>query len=386
MIRSALALLATFYIVLCVPALVLAALLLTYGETGQGRLFASAVILGLPAPVAMWFAVYTRQKRGPLAGGACMGLSSLLLLGIVYALAPEGRPLPGSPVGSRFTGTDAYQRASVANLVPEMDQLILGTRVISTLDPLMDEPNTAELRAQVREVYGEMRRSREFECLGSVMNLAYRDLFLRRAQGGHRYEYVPAGASRGRRPVVIFLHGSLGNFRGYLWVWSRIAEERGFAIVAPTFGAGNWDAPGGAEAIEQVRLQCAADPRFDPSRVYLAGLSNGGLGVCLGAKRSPRAYRGIVFISPVIDTRELLTDEFLAAWKDKPILVLHGTSDNRVTSAAVEKAVGAMTAKGMKVERHFYEKQTHFLFFALRGQMQERIGRWLEADSLERTP
>jgi poly(3-hydroxybutyrate) depolymerase len=258
-----------------------------------------------------------------------------------------------------------------------MDQLILGTYVIQELDPLMDMTNTLELRTQVREVYGEMRRSAEFECLGSVMNHAYRDIFFRNPVIGHFYEYIPKSVSRERMPVVIFLHGSLGNFKGYLWVWKRIADTQGFAIVAPTFGAGNWDAPGGEAAIEQARQYCASNPRLDPSRIFLAGLSNGGRGVCLGARRSPNAYRGLIFISPVLDAEVLLKGSFIKDWKDKPILILHGTADNRIPVQYIRGMIGLMLGVGMRVDELIYDGQTHFLFFTMRTQVQDRIGNWL---------
>lgn len=375
--RFAISLAMALYIVLAVPAFALAGLLLVHGETCQGRLFAIAVIVGLPAPVAFWLAAYRRRKRGALTTSACLGALALLFLGIDYTLTPDGQPQAGSSVRSCFAGATAYRRASMANLVPEMDQLILGTYVVPALDPLMDKPNTLELRTQVREVYGEMSRSGEFECLGSVMNQAYQDIFLGDRVIGHFYEYIPKGVARERMPVVIFLHGSLGNFRGYLWVWKRIADTQGFAIVAPTFGAGNWDAPGGEEAIELARQYCASNPRLDPSRIFLAGLSNGGRGVCLGARRSPDAYRGLIFISPVLDTEVLLTDTFVKTWKDKPILTLHGTTDNRIPVDYIRGAIEALDGVGMRVDYEIYEGQTHFLFFTMRKQVQDRIGNWL---------
>ena len=375
--RFAISLAMALYIILAITPFILAGLLLVHAETCQGRLFASAVIAGLLSPVAFWFATYRKRKRGTLMVSACLAVLALLLLGINYLLTSDGQPLAGSSARSCFTGATAYRRASMANLVPEMDQLLLGTYVIQELDSLMDKPNTLELRTQVREVYGEMRRSAEFECLGSVMNHTYRDIFFRDTGIGHFYEYIPKGALRERMPVVIFLHGSLGNFKGYLWVWKRIADTHGFAIVAPTFGAGNWDAPGGEEAIEQARQYCVSNPRLDPSRIYLAGLSNGGRGVCLGARRSPNAYRGLILISPVLDAEVLLKGSFIKDWKDKPILVLHGTADNRIPVRYIRGVIALMSGAGMRVDDQIYDGQTHFLFFTMRTQVQDRIGNWL---------
>ena len=364
------------FIVLSVPLLVMAGLLLIHAETCAGRLFAVAVILGLPALVMLWISSFLKRKRRTFMVAAIMGGMAIGLLCIDYGLTPNGLSMSGSAVHSCFKGTSAYQRASMANLVPEMDQLILATYVVPALDSLKDRRNTMEMRTQVRAIYGEMQQSPEFECLGSVLNQTYQDLFLGAAPTGHFYEYIPDG-SRQPLPVVIFLHGSLGNFRGYLWVWQRIADQYGFAVVAPTFGAGNWDDEGGEDAIEQVRRYCAHHPRLDPARIYLAGLSNGGRGVCLGARRSPDAYRGLIFISPILEPEVLLSREFVASWKDKPILILHGTDDNRIPIDYIREGVETLERRGMRVDREFYEGQTHFLFFTIRDKVRTRIGEWL---------
>ena len=376
-IRLILALLMMFYIIIAVPAIALAGMLLMHAETWPGRLFAGAVLTGVPIPVMLWFASYLRRRRGVLRVAAWLGFVALLLLGVDYILTPNGRPMPGAPARSVYTGTASYHRASIANLVPEIDQLVLGARLVPALDRLMDPANAAELQTQVSEVYGEMLRSPEFECLGSAMNLTYRDIFLGDRPTGHLYEYIPETKSSGPLPVVLFLHGSLGNFRGYLWVWKRIADEHGFAIVAPTFGTGNWDAPGGDVAIERARHYCSTHPKLDSSRIYLAGLSNGGRGVCLGAGQTPDAWRGLVLISPVLDTRRLLTDAFKHRWEGKPILVLHGTADNRIPIDYIERAVETIKGLAPRIEYECYDRQTHFLFFTKRRQVQDRIGSWL---------
>lgn len=376
-VRFGAALAAALYMLLYVPAAGLALLLLVHAQTGQARLFATATLVGLPAPVLLWLALYLRRKRATLWTAAGLALAALLLLGLDLAWTAPGHASPGAPVQSHYLGTARYARASPANLVPEIDQLLLGTRVVPLLDPLMDEANTRELRRGVEEVYGAMRHDAEFERLGSVMNLNYRDILLRDRPTGHFYEYIPSAAT-GRVPVVLFLHGSLGNFRGYLWVWKAMADAGGFAVVAPTFGAGNWDQPGGREAIERMRRYCTEHPRFDPSRLYLAGLSNGGRGACIGAAAAPADYRGLILISPVIDPDLLASPSFVAAWRNKPILVLHGQADNRIPVAYVEGAIAAMKQAGLRVDSQIYPGQTHFLFFTIRAEAGRLITEWLK--------
>ena len=67
------------FIILSVPLLVMAGLLLIHGETCAGRLFAVAVILGLPALVMLWISSFLRRKRrafmiAAIRGGMAIGL------------------------------------------------------------------------------------------------------------------------------------------------------------------------------------------------------------------------------------------------------------------------------------------------------------------------
>lgn len=379
-LKFAISLAMCLFVIGSVPLFVLAGMLLVHAETCQGRLFAIAVILGLASPVLLWVVTYLKRKRFALIVALTPGILALVLLGIDYSITASGKSLPDSCIRSCFTGTTSYGRASMANLVPEIDQLVLGTYVMSHLDRLMDQPSTLELREQTLSVYGEMRQAPDFECLGSVMNLCYRDLFLGDRPIGHFYEYVPTTSTKERLPVILFLHGSLGNFKGYLWVWKHLADKLGYAIVAPTFGAGNWNVDGGVDAIERARQYCVSNPRFDPSRIYLAGLSNGGIGVSLGATRSPNSYRGLIYISPVLDPDVLQTNEFRTTWKDKPILVIHGDSDNRIGINYVSRTVGTLEKNGLHVEHEFYPGQTHFLFFTIREKVLARIAEWLSTN------
>lgn len=54
MMRFAISLAMSLFIILAIIPFTLAGLLLVHGETCQGRLFAIAVILGLLSPVVLW--------------------------------------------------------------------------------------------------------------------------------------------------------------------------------------------------------------------------------------------------------------------------------------------------------------------------------------------
>lgn len=377
--RSILTILVAIHAMPAVPVLILALLLVTLGETIRTRLFASAVVLFVAVPVVLWASVRWRKRIGLVIVGVLAG-AIFALLCVCYGLSPNGSALPGSRVGSHYGGAVSYKRASVANLVPEVDQVKLGTYVAAALDPFIDHDQAARIRGLILDIYREMGESEEFECLGSVMNYVYRDMFLNSRPTGHFYEYLPASGQAERLPVVLFLHGSMGNFKAYLWVWKRFADRYGFAIVAPSFGMGNWDREGGAEAIERVRQYCSSHPRMNDAEIYLVGLSNGAKGVSRAASRTPQAYKALIFISPVMEPEVLLSDRFLAGWQGRRILVLHGAADRRIPAAHVAGTVRSLSKRRIDVDARYYPNEDHFLLFSSWPRLSDDMSTWIKQE------
>ena len=125
------------------------------------------------------------------------------------------------------------------------------------------------------------------------MPYAYSD-----TDSGHIYTYVPPHAPGERLPVLLFLHGSFGNFKGYFYLWRRFADQHHWIVACPSFGFGNWYRSVGPPAIARALERTLAGTPADPERVVLAGLSNGGTGVVrAAASATPKAYAGLIFLS-----------------------------------------------------------------------------------------
>ena len=348
--KSILSIATCVYITAGLPAIALALLLVIHGETEQGRIFGLASILLFPAPVILWLTSYRNIPRLPRKASICLLVPALLLFAACYAITPDGQSLPGAGADSVFTDNLSYQRASLANLVPEIDQLKLGTYIFPRMDPYIDAARADRIRRLFMNVYRDMQQSEEFHRLGSAMNYVYRDMFLGSRPGYHYYQYIPMTRPPGDKlPVILFLHGSLGNFKGYLWVWKKFADEHGYAIVAPSFGQGNWYLPGGLDTIEQARRHCLAHPRLDGKRIYLAGLSNGGTGLTRAIAANGADYAGFIFISPVIENDIIMTPQFLAGCSGRRILVIHGRDDERIPAIRVEESVALMKKQDVHV-------------------------------------
>src|SRR5262249_39698639 len=148
--------------------------------------------------------------------------------------------------------------------------------------------------------------SARFRHLPSALPAVYRSLgsFSEPADDG--FLYIPAHlAATHPAPVLVFLHGSGGNFKGYLWVLSEVADRAGCVVVAPGDGLGNWRASETGRRIASALDRAAQVTAIDRHRVHLAGLSNGGLGVCQALAEHGADFKTAILISPVFDSAEL---------------------------------------------------------------------------------
>ena len=383
--RSLLSLFFLVYIVCGLPSLALALILAFAGETGGGRLFGWGVIILFPVPIMLWISLYGRKVNVIRLVGSVLLCLSLLLFGICYSISPAGRPDSDANVAVLHKAphpgeaADSHARFSPANMVPEIDQLKLGTYVFPALDPFIDREQGIRVRRLFIDLYRDMRQSDDFNELGSALGYCYRDLFTGKRTRTHSYEYIPE--TEGELPVILFLHGSLGNFKGYLWFWKKFADEHGYAIVAPTFGAGNWYLEGGVLAVEHMREYCIAHPRMDGNRVYLAGLSNGGTGVTRAARKNPSAYVGLIYLSAIIEPNIISDRRYMDGWEGRDVLVLHGAADRRIPEDYVHQAVTSMTINKVTVTSKFYPEEDHFLLFSKPDEMRSDIADWI--DSIE---
>ncbi len=248
----------------------------------------------------------------------------------------------------------------------------------------MPYPDSLFTRQQMRRVspftlalYREMDRDPDFWQLGSAMGGAYADVFGQPFDTGHYYLYVPRNRLPGALPAILLLHGSAGNFKAYTWAWAKLAETRGCVIVAPSFGFGDWTQPGGERAALAALEDASKWVEIDASRVYLAGLSNGGLGISLLARRAPQRYRGLIYLSPVMPPDILDQPEFQAAWKGRPVLVVTGEADERIPLRYVTERAQRLMDGGVAVTYRTYPGEDHFLFFSQLDDVLRHISAWL---------
>jgi predicted esterase len=157
--------------------------------------------------------------------------------------------------------------------------------------------------------------------------------FIQRARNDERSDYtlyIPEDYSPERPlPLIVALHGAYGQGSEYVWTWLRPARSRGYAILAPKSLGDTWDMRASSiDTRSVVRMfgEVTSEYSIDRDRVYLSGLSDGGIFTyMLGLERS-QLFRGI---APVAGALHQAVDWMLreGRGKDTPIFVVHGVHD-----------------------------------------------------------
>lgn len=131
--------------------------------------------------------------------------------------------------------------------------------------------------------------------------------------------YDPATAY----PLIVCLHGAGFTGDSYLERWQARLGEKSI-LACPTMMGGAWWSPGGEALVMEVIKSVQSKYHIDPDRVYLTGMSNGGIGTYLiGMFHADR----FAAISPMASG---IPDEifpFLRNFSSTGIYIIHGAQD-----------------------------------------------------------
>ncbi len=142
--------------------------------------------------------------------------------------------------------------------------------------------------------------------------------------------YIPEDYSPQRpMPLIVALHGGYGQGSEYVWTWMRSARSRRWALLAPKSWGNTWEMTlnsSDARSVLTMIDEVAREYPIDPARVYLSGLSDGGIFTYILGLEHHERFRGI---APVAGALHLAADPLLRAGrgKDTPIFVVHGVHD-----------------------------------------------------------
>jgi len=189
--------------------------------------------------------------------------------------------------------------------------------------------------------------------------------------GADGWDFVPiVGELRLPLPVrFIFPHAPLRSVTvnaGYVM--------RAWYDIKSFTPEGRADAAGLAESVARVYryLDAEIGRGMDPSRIVLAGFSQGGAVALSAALRFPRPLAGVLALSTYLPFPARLAVEKSAANAQVPVLMCHGQMDPVVEIGMGREARATLEAQGYPVEWREYAMQHEVC-----AEELEDMGRWL---------
>ncbi len=152
-------------------------------------------------------------------------------------------------------------------------------------------------------------------------------------------------------PLIVALHGGYGQGYEYIWTWLRPARSRGYAILAPKSWTDTWDMTvpsSDTGSVVRMLNEVSSEYSIDPARVYLTGLSDGGIFTYILGLEQPQLFRGL---APIAGALHLAVDPMLrqGRGKDTPMLVIHGVQDFIFPVAYTRQTCNLLTSIGYNV-------------------------------------
>jgi len=142
--------------------------------------------------------------------------------------------------------------------------------------------------------------------------------------------------------LVVCLHGA--GFTGdvYLERWqARLGDE--YLLACPTYAAGAWFTRRAEDLVLAAIRYVSRRYHVDPDRIFLTGMSNGGIGAWLIGMHHAPLFAGI---APMASGLDDVLMPFLANLRNTPVYIIHGAKD-QVMPAELSRSISReLTALG----------------------------------------
>ncbi len=123
--------------------------------------------------------------------------------------------------------------------------------------------------------------------------------------------------------LVVCLHGAGFTGEAYLERWqARLGED--YVLACPTDPMGAWFTRGAEELVLATIRSVQRRYHIDPDRIFLTGMSNGGIGAWVIGMHDAPLFAGI---APMASGLDNVLMPFLANLRSTPIYIIHGAKD-----------------------------------------------------------
>ena len=123
--------------------------------------------------------------------------------------------------------------------------------------------------------------------------------------------------------LVVCLHGAGFSGEAYLERWqNRLGDD--YILVCPTYPSGAWFTRQAEDLVLAVIERVQGQYHVDPDRVFLTGMSNGGIGTWLIGMHHAQRFAGL---APMASGLDSVLMPFLANLRTTPVYIIHGAKD-----------------------------------------------------------
>ena len=123
--------------------------------------------------------------------------------------------------------------------------------------------------------------------------------------------------------LIVCLHGAGFSGDAYLERWQPRLGER-YILVCPSYPAGSWFTRRAEDLVLAVMRTVQRRYHIDPDRIFLTGMSNGGIGAWLIGMHHAPLFAGIAPMASGIDD---VLFPFLENLRHTPVYIIHGSQD-----------------------------------------------------------
>jgi len=124
-------------------------------------------------------------------------------------------------------------------------------------------------------------------------------------------------------PLIVCLHGAGFTGQAYLDRWVPRLDDR-YILVCPTIAMGEWWTRFGEDLGLATLRAVQAEYHVDPDRIFLTGMSNGGVGAWIIGMHHADLFAGIAPMASGIDD---VLFPFVENLMNTPVYVIHGAED-----------------------------------------------------------
>jgi pimeloyl-ACP methyl ester carboxylesterase len=231
--------------------------------------------------------------------------SLLLLIFLVGATAPTGAEEAGPAVPDLAPRVFQYLDATDGDAA---ERLLLGI--------LSDERASIDIVAQL------IRTSRTYQSQ-PVGDLPHEQIVIRGQTYPLSLLIPPTYQASKAYALVLCLHGFGFTGEEYLERWrARLGED--YILACPTYPSGAWFTRRAEELVLATIRDLRTRYHVDPNRIFLTGMSNGGIGAWLIGMHHAPLFAGI---APMASGLDNVLMPFLANLRNTPIYMIHGVKD-----------------------------------------------------------